>query len=98
MGTFFALPHACHGNFQKCPTRPFGLWEMVLHEFDPREEPGSDDKEQIAGCAMLDSCSSIRTPDNLYNVLTHNFIRHYEQNRAPLGPKRNRTLRRNRSG
>ena len=30
---------------------------------------------------MLDSCSSIRTPDNLYNVLTHNFIRHYEQNR-----------------
>jgi len=73
------------GNFQKCPTRPFGLWEMVLNEFDPREEPGSDDKEQIAGCAMLDSCSSIRTPDNLYNVLTHNFIRHYEQNRAPLG-------------
>jgi len=83
--TFFALPHACHGNFQKCPTRPFGLWEMVLNEFDPREEPATDDKEQIAGCAMLDSCSSIRTPDNLYNVLTHNFIRHYEQNRAPLG-------------
>jgi hypothetical protein len=30
---------------------------------------------------MLDSCASIRTSDNLYNVLTHNFIRHYEQNR-----------------
>ena len=31
---------------------------------------------------MLDSCSSLRSPDNLYNVLTHNFIRHYEQNRS----------------
>ena len=83
--TFFQIPHACHGNFQKCPTRGYGLWEMVLNEFDPREEPGQDKNEQVSGCAMLDSCSSIRTADNLYNVLTHNFIRHYEQNRAPLG-------------
>jgi len=82
--TFFALPHACHGNFQKCPTRSYGVWEMVLNEFDPREQPG-DKKDQVAGCAMLDSCSSLRTADNLYNVLTHNFVRHYEQNRAPLG-------------
>jgi hypothetical protein len=83
--TFFSTPHACHGNFQKCPTRSYGVWEMVLNEFDPREEPGQDDNEQVSGCAMLDSCSSLRTPDNLYNVLTHNFIRHYEQNRAPFG-------------
>jgi len=82
--TYFAIPHACHGNFQKCPTRSYGVWEMVMNEFDPREVPGTDD-EQVAGCVMLDSCSEIRTPDTLYNVLTHNFIRHYEQNRAPMG-------------
>eukprot|EP00088_Acartia_fossae_P059412 TRINITY_DN704_c0_g1_i1.p1 TRINITY_DN704_c0_g1~~TRINITY_DN704_c0_g1_i1.p1 ORF type:complete len:548 (-),score=92.20 TRINITY_DN704_c0_g1_i1:115-1758(-) len=82
--TFFSIPHACHGNFQKCPTRSYGVWEMVMNEFDPREQPG-DENEQVSGCAMLDSCSSIRTADNLYNVLTHNFIRHYEQNRAPMG-------------
>jgi len=82
--TYFAIPHACHGNFQKCPTRSYGVWEMVMNEFDPREQPGAAD-EQVSGCVMLDSCSEIRTPDSLYNVLTHNFIRHYEQNRAPMG-------------
>merc|ERR1712083_23717 len=75
----------CHGNFQKCPTRSHSVMEMVMNEFDPREVPGYDEDEIVAGCAMLDSCSQIRTPDNLYNVLTHNFIRHYEQNRAPMG-------------
>ena len=48
--------------------------EMVMNELDPREEPGSEE-ELVAGCAMLDSCAEIRTPDSLYNVLTHNFIR-----------------------
>jgi len=81
----FSAPHRCHGNFQKCPTRSHSVMEMVMNEFDPREEPGSND-EEISGCVMLDSCSGyIRTPDNLYNVLTHNMIRHFEQNRAPLG-------------
>ena len=47
--TFFAIPHACHGNFQKCPTRSYGLWEMVINEFDPREEPGKDLEEQVSG-------------------------------------------------
>jgi len=81
----FSAPHRCHGNFQKCPTRSHSVMEMVMNEFDPREEPGHED-EEISGCVMLDSCSGyIRTPDNLYNVLTHNMIRHYEQNRAPMG-------------
>jgi len=81
----FSAPHRCHGNFQKCPTRSHSIMEMVMNEFDPREEPADED-EEISGCVMLDSCSGyIRTPDNLYNVLTHNFIRHYEQNRAPMG-------------
>ena len=57
---------------------------MVMNEFDPREVPGQSN-EEVSGCVMLDSCSDIRTPDTLYNVLTHNFIRHYEQNRAPMG-------------
>lgn len=81
----FSAPHRCHGNFQRCPTRSHSVMEMVMNEFDPREVPGYDEDEIVAGCAMLDSCSQIRTPDNLYNVLTHNFIRHYEQNRAPMG-------------
>merc|ERR1711936_92060 len=81
----FSAPHRCHGNFQKCTWGSHSVMEMVMNEFDPREEPGSND-EEISGCVMLDSCSGyIRTPDNLYNVLTHNMIRHYEQNRAPLG-------------
>jgi len=80
----FASPHRCHGNFQDCPSRAHGIMEMVMNEFDPREEPGEID-EQVSGCVMLDSCSSIHTGDNLYNVLEHNFIRHYEQNRAPMG-------------
>ena len=49
--------------------------EMVMNELDPREEPGSVE-ELVTGCAMLDSCAEIRTPDTLYNVLTHNFIRY----------------------
>jgi len=81
----FASPHRCHGNFQSCPTRSHSIMEMVMNEFDPREQPGSDLDEQVSGCSFLDSCSSINSPDTLYNVLTHNFIRHYEQNRAPMG-------------
>ena len=33
----------------------------------------------------LDSCSNIRSGDQFYNFLTHNFYRHFDQNRAPLG-------------
>lgn len=80
----FASPHRCHGNSQKCPTRSHAVMELIMNEIDPREEPG-DINEQISGCSMVDSCAQIRTGDSLYNVLTHNFIRHYEQNRAPLG-------------
>jgi len=50
--------------FQKCPTkcflalphfdffskfRSYGVWEMIVNEFDPREEPGQDLKEQVSG-------------------------------------------------
>ena len=51
-----------------------GGLDKQIHELDPREEPGSVE-DLVTGCAMLDSCAEIRTPDTLYNVLTHNFIR-----------------------
>ena len=70
----FAAPHRCYGDAQKCPTRSHNLYQMVMNEFDPREEPGQVE-EQVSGCAMVDSCAEIRDPDNFYNVLTHNFIR-----------------------
>jgi len=54
-----------------------------MNELDRREDPSYD--EDIAGCAMIDSCGTILTGDQFYNFLTHNFYRHYDQNRAPLG-------------
>jgi len=80
---YFRMPHRCHGNIQSCPTRSHAVWEMVLNELDRREDPTND--EYLPGCAMVDSCSNIITGDQFYNFLNHNFDRHYEENRAPLG-------------
>lgn len=63
--------------------RSHAVWEMVMNELDRREDPQND--EYLPGCAMVDSCSNILTGDQFYNFLNHNFDRHYEQNRAPLG-------------
>merc|ERR1712008_281862 len=68
---------------QNCPTRSHAVWEMVMNELDRREDPTVD--EDLPGCAMVDSCSNILSGDQFYNFLTHNFYRHYDQNRAPLG-------------
>lgn len=80
---YFRMPHRCHGNLQTCPTRSHAVWEMVMNELDRREDPSSD--EYLPGCAMVDSCSNILTGDQFYAFLNHNFDRHYDQNRAPLG-------------
>merc|ERR1712198_602075 len=80
---YFRMPHRCHGNLQNCPTRSHAVWEMVMNELDRREDPTID--EDLAGCAMVDSCSNILSGDQFYNFLTHNFYRHFDQNRAPLG-------------
>ncbi|RZF33215.1 hypothetical protein LSTR_LSTR009760 [Laodelphax striatellus] len=80
---YFRMPHRCHGNLQHCPTRSHAVWEMVMNELDRREDPNFD--EYLPGCAMVDSCSNILTGDQFYNFLNHNFDRHYDQNRAPLG-------------
>lgn len=76
------MPHSCHGNAQKCPTRAFPVWEMVMNELDRRDDPTVDDN--LPGCIMVDSCSNIRTGEQFYNFLNHNFDRHYLTNRAPL--------------
>merc|ERR1712203_1350914 len=79
----FRMPHRCHGNLQNCPTRSLAVWEIVINELDRREDPNVD--EDLPGCAMIDSCSNILDGDQFYNFLTHNFYRHFDQNRAPLG-------------
>lgn len=80
---FFRMPHKCHGNGQSCPTRSHAVWEMVMNELDRRDDPNFD--EELAGCAMVDSCTNIHSAEQLYNFLNHNFDRHYKTNRAPLG-------------
>jgi len=80
---YFKMPHRCHGNLQNCPTRSHAVWEIVMNELDRREDPTID--EVLPGCAMVDSCSNIKDGDQFYNFLTHNFYRHFDQNRAPLG-------------
>lgn len=76
------MPHTCHGNVQRCPTRAFPVWEMVMNELDRREDPTID--EDLPGCAQVDSCSNLRTGEQFYKFLNTNFDRHYNTNRAPL--------------
>ncbi|XP_074601053.1 chitin deacetylase 1-like [Brevipalpus obovatus] len=80
---YFRMPHKCHGNGQNCPTRSHAVWEMVMNELDRREDPNFD--EELAGCAIVDSCANILNAEQFYNFLNHNFDRHYKTNRAPLG-------------
>jgi len=80
---YFKMPHRCHGHNQKCPTRSHAVWEMVMNELDRRES--TDFSEDLSGCAMIDSCSSILSGDQFFKFLQHNFDRHYNSNRAPMG-------------
>ncbi|KAH8025126.1 hypothetical protein HPB51_003968 [Rhipicephalus microplus] len=80
---YFRMPHKCHGNGQNCPSRSHAVWEMVMNELDRRDDPTFD--EDLAGCAMVDSCSNIISGEQFYNFLNHNLDRHYKTNRAPLG-------------
>lgn len=80
---YFRMPHKCHGNGQKCPTRSHAVWELVMNELDRRDDPTFD--EDLPGCAMVDSCSNILSGEQFYNFLNHNFKRHYDTNRAPFG-------------
>lgn len=77
------MPHRCNGNAHNCPSRSHPVWEMVMNELDRRDDPtfyGS-----LPGCHMVDSCSNIQSGEQFGRFLRHNFNRHYNSNRAPLG-------------
>uniref|UniRef100_T1GRR1 Chitin-binding type-2 domain-containing protein n=1 Tax=Megaselia scalaris TaxID=36166 RepID=T1GRR1_MEGSC len=80
---YFRMPHRCNGNAHNCPSRSTPIWEMVMNELDRRDDPTFD--ESLPGCHMVDSCSNIQTGEQFGRLLRHNFNRHYNSNRAPLG-------------
>jgi len=80
---YYRMPHKCHGNAQNCPSRSHPVWEMVINELDRRDDPLSD--EPLPGCQLVSSCSNIFDPDQFARMLRHNFERHLNSNRAPLG-------------
>lgn len=72
----YKIPHRCEGTKQRCPSRSYpGLWEMVMNQLSAGEYT----------CAMVDSCPPNLTGEDIYQMLHHNFQRHYNTNRAPLG-------------
>ena len=81
-----SIPHKCHGNLQKCPTKSFpGMWSMVMNEFDGSGILNKNERSPVSSsCAMVDSCNMLDA-EQFYNALSINFQRHYETNRAPLG-------------
>lgn len=80
---YFRMPHKCNGNAHNCPSKSHPVWEMVMNELDRRDDPTFD--ESLPGCHMVDSCSNIQTGDQFARLLRHNFNRHFNSNRAPLG-------------
>jgi hypothetical protein len=80
---YFRMPHKCNGNAHNCPSRSHGVWEMVMNELDRRDDPTFD--ESLPGCHMVDSCSNVQSGEQFGRLLRHNFNRHYNSNRAPLG-------------
>ncbi|XP_033241484.1 uncharacterized protein verm isoform X4 [Drosophila pseudoobscura] len=80
---YFRMPHKCNGNAHNCPSRSHPVWEMVMNELDRRDDPTFD--ESLPGCHMVDSCSNVASGEQFARLLRHNFNRHYNSNRAPLG-------------
>ncbi|KRT82489.1 Carbohydrate-binding protein [Oryctes borbonicus] len=80
---YFRMPHKCNGNAHSCPSRSHPIWEMVMNELDRRDDPTFD--ESLPGCHMVDSCSNIQSGEQFGRLLRHNFNRHFNSNRAPLG-------------
>ena len=77
------IPHVCIGTEQRCPTRNFTVWEMVMNEMDRRDDP--DFSESLTGCNYIDQCANIVDPKQFRAFLESNLQRHYATNRAPLG-------------
>jgi len=77
-----SMPHKCHGNAGFCPTKSHPIWELPINELDRRDDPKFD--EDLTGCHLVSSCSNIYKADEFKKLLQHNFMRHYETNKAPL--------------
>lgn len=72
----YKIPHKCQGANQRCPSRSYpGVWELVMNQL----------AAEGYTCAMVDSCPPHLSGNEIYNMLHHNFQRHYTSNRAPLG-------------
>lgn len=80
---YFRMPHKCNGNGGNCPSRSHPVWEMVMNELDRRDDPTFD--ESLPGCHLVDSCSNVQSGEQFGRLLRHNFNRHFNTNRAPLG-------------
>merc|ERR1712037_1063265 len=61
-------------------SRSHPVWEMVINEFDRRDDPLSD--EPLPGCQLVSSCSNIFDPDQFARMLRHNFERHLNSNKG----------------
>ncbi|GBN39416.1 hypothetical protein AVEN_140279-1 [Araneus ventricosus] len=72
----YSLPHKClPGN---CPTRSFpGIWEFPLNTYSSDDETGGS-------CVFMDQCVFPDDPEEIYNFLVYNFLRHYTTNKAPF--------------
>lgn len=72
----YKMPHECVGKNQSCPSRSYpGIWEMVMNQLEAEDFT----------CAMVDSCPYLNSEHDVFNLLMHNFKRHYISNRAPYG-------------
>uniref|UniRef100_A0A6P7H284 Uncharacterized protein LOC114345178 isoform X1 n=2 Tax=Diabrotica virgifera virgifera TaxID=50390 RepID=A0A6P7H284_DIAVI len=72
----YKMPHRCVGSKQLCPSRSYhNIWELPMNQLEAGEFT----------CAMVDSCPSTMTGNEVYELLMHNFRRHYLSNRAPFG-------------
>lgn len=78
----YRMPHRCHGNAGKCPSRSHPIWELPINELDRRDDVDFD--ERLSGCSLVSSCSNLYEPAQFKSFLENNFQRHYSTNRAPL--------------
>lgn len=54
-----------------------------MNELDRRDDPSFD--ESLPGCHMVSSCGNVVAGDQFGRMLRHNFNRHLNSNRAPIG-------------
>ena len=68
------MPHRCHGNAGKCPSRSHPIWELPINELDRRDDVDFD--ERLSGCSLVSSCSNLYEPAQFKGFLENNFQRY----------------------